>query len=67
MPGHAHAGNLEFQIRAENSAKQEQQRRKRSDPKCELLEATRLDLDDVALESGFLGQIGNRIDDAFRE
>src|SRR5207253_9870213 len=64
--GPRHAGNLKFQIRSENSAKQ-QQWRERSDPKCELLEASWLDLDDVALESGFLGQIGNRIDNAFRE
>src|SRR4029434_9954970 len=54
--GPRHAGNLKFQIRSENSAKQ-QQRRKRSDPKCELLEASLFDLDNVALESGFLGQI----------
>src|SRR5207244_9684527 len=54
------------QIRSENSAEQ-QQRRKSSDPKCELLEASWLDLDDVALESGFLGEIGDRIDNAFRE
>src|SRR6187431_2084645 len=64
--GPHHAGNLKFQIRSENSAKQ-QQRRKRSDPKCKLLEASWLDLDDAALESGFPGQIGNRIDDTFRE
>jgi hypothetical protein len=56
--GPRHAGNLEFQIRSENSAKQ-QQRRKRSDPKCELLEASWLDPDNAAFESGFLGQIGN--------
>jgi hypothetical protein len=65
-PGPRHAGNLKFQIRSENSAKQ-QQRRKRSDPKCELLETSWLDPGDVALESGFLGQISNRIDNAFRE
>src|SRR5437870_7965687 len=64
--GPRHAGNLKFQIRSENSAKQ-QQRRKSSDPKCELLEASWLDPDDVVLESGFLGQIANRIDNAFRE
>src|SRR5215211_5029244 len=64
--GPRHAGNLKFQICSENSAK-EQQRRKCSDAKCELLEASRIDPDDVALESGFLGQIGNRIDNAFRE
>src|SRR5690348_16119793 len=64
--GPGHAGDLKFQIRSENSAKQ-QQWRKRSDPKCELLEASWLDLDDVALECGFLGQIGNRIDNALRE
>src|SRR5882724_4037852 len=64
--GPRHAGNLKFQIRSENSAEQ-QQRRKRSDPQCELLEASWLDLDDVALESGFLGEIGDRIDNPFRE
>src|SRR5437762_9477988 len=64
--GPRHAGNLKFQIRSENSAKQ-QQRRKRSDPKCDLLEASWLDLDDVALESGFLSELSNRIDNAFRE
>ena len=46
--GPCHAGNLKFQIRSENSAKQ-QQRRKRSDPKCELLEASWFDPYDVVL------------------
>jgi hypothetical protein len=64
--GPRHTGDLEFQIRAENSAKQ-QQRRKRGDPKCQLLEASWLDPGDVALESGFLGQISDRIDNPFRE
>src|SRR5204863_9028824 len=40
--GPHHARNLKFQIRSKNSAKQ-QQRRKRSDPKCELLEASWFD------------------------
>src|SRR5262245_37353502 len=64
--GPRHAGNLEFQIRSENSAKQ-QQRRKRGDPKRELLEASWLDPGDIALQSRFLGQIGDRIDNAFRK
>src|SRR5215813_14626367 len=64
--GPRHAWNLKFQIRSENPAKQ-QQRRKRSDPKCELLEASWLDPGNVALESGFLGQISDRIDNPFRE
>ena len=61
-----HTGNLKFQIRSENSAKQ-QQGRKCSDQKCELLEASWLDPGNVALESGFPGQIGNRINNAFGE
>src|SRR4029077_7940150 len=61
-----HAGNLKFQIRPENSAKQ-QQRRKRSDQKGELFEASWLDLGNVALESCFPGQIGTRLDITFGE
>src|SRR6476660_7892627 len=62
-PGPHHAGNLKFQIRSEKSAKQ-QQRRKSSYQKMRVFEASWLDLDDVALGAGFLGQIGNRIDNA---
>src|SRR5262245_74931 len=64
--GPRNAGDFEFQIRSENSAEQ-QQRRKRGDPKCELLEAGWLDPGDIALQSRFLGQIGDRIDNAFCE
>jgi hypothetical protein len=52
--GPCHAGSLKFQVGSENAARQ-QQRRKRSDPKCELLEASWFDPYDVVLESGFLG------------
>src|SRR5438094_1936828 len=65
-PGPRRSRNFEFQIRAEDST-QQQQRRERSDPKRDLLEAGRFDSGNVALESGFLGQIGNRISDAFCE
>ena len=64
--GQCRSGNFEFQIRAEDST-QQQQRRERSDPKCDLLEAGRFDSGYVVLEFGFLGQIGNRISDAFCE
>src|SRR6266540_4988098 len=64
--GPCHAGDFEFQIRAENS-KQQQQRRKRSDPKRHLFEAGRLDRDEVSLKSGFFCQIGSRIDYVFCE
>ena len=49
-----HAGNFEFQICAQNST-QQQQRRERSDPKGDLLEASWLDRYHVAREAGFLG------------
>src|SRR6266513_2288217 len=59
-PGPCCAGNLELEIRTEDSAEQ-QQRRKRSDPKRNLLEASWLDRDDVAFESRFFGEIAIRI------
>src|SRR6266581_290939 len=52
-PGQRRSWNFELQIRAEDSA-QEQQRRDRSDPKCDLLEPSGLDRHDVAFEPGFL-------------
>jgi hypothetical protein len=58
--------NLEFQIRTENSAEQ-QQRRKRSDPKGDLLEPRWLDSDDLPFQSSFFGQIRNRINNRFCE
>ena len=61
-----YTGNFEFQVCAEDSA-QQQQRRERSDPKRDLLEAGRFDGGDITRESGFFGQIGNGINDAFCE
>src|SRR5262249_32912713 len=49
-PWPRHAGNFELQICAQNSA-QEQQWRKRSDPKRDMLEPGGLDRHDVAFES----------------
>src|SRR5262249_24244030 len=53
-PGPCRAGNFELQVRAEDSA-QEQQWRQRSNPKRDLLEASRLDRHNVAFESRLFG------------
>ena len=64
--GPHHARDFELQIRAKNS-EQKQQRRKRGDPKGNLLEASRGKRDDICCEPGFLCQIGNRIGDTVCE
>src|SRR5438105_4420282 len=51
--GQTRPWNFEFEIGADDSA-QEQQRRERRDPKGELLEAARIERDDVAFKSGLL-------------
>ena len=60
------AWNLELEIRTEDST-EKQQRRKRSDPKGDLLEAGWFDRHDVSFEAGFFRLIANRISDAFCE
>src|ERR687892_329508 len=65
-PGPAYSRDFEFEI-STNDSEQQQQRRECSDPKGDLLEAGWFDRDDVAFESGFFGQIGNRIGYALRE
>src|SRR5260370_36839995 len=61
--GQARARKFEFQVSADDSAKQKQ-RRQRRDPERELLEAGRVEGDSFALESRLAHEIDDRFSDS---